>query len=72
MELTWVAILASLARALATACVFIYAEKNDHFKNIEDTKYQIFRSDLDEHSAPLYPGRAGARRHYIRCLAMAR
>lgn len=48
MELTWVAILASLAMALATACVFIYAVKNDYFKNIEDTKYQVFWSDLEE------------------------
>ena len=48
MELTWVAILASLARALATACVFIYAVKNDYFKNIEDTKYQVFWSDLEQ------------------------
>ena len=52
MELTWVAILASLAMALATACVFIYAVKNDHFKNIEDTKYQVFWSDLEEEASP--------------------
>jgi hypothetical protein len=48
VELTWVAILASLAMALATACIFIYAVKKDYFKNIEDTKYQVFWSDLDD------------------------
>ena len=55
MELTWVAILASLAMALATACVFIFAVKNDYFKNIEDTKYQVFWSDLEEDPRPLVP-----------------
>jgi hypothetical protein len=53
VELTWVAILASLAMALATACVFIYAVKNDYFKNIEDTKYQVFWSDLEEDTPPV-------------------
>lgn len=48
MELTWVAILASLAMALATACVFIFAVKSDYFKNIEETKYQVFWSDLED------------------------
>ena len=48
MELTWVAILASVSMALATACVFVFAVKRDYFKNIEDTKYQVFWSDLDE------------------------
>jgi len=48
VELTWVAILASLAMALATACVFIFAVKSDYFKNIEETKYQVFWSDLED------------------------
>jgi hypothetical protein len=56
VELTWVAILASLAMALATACVFIFAVKSDYFKNIEETKYQVFWSDLeDETQHPLPP-----------------
>lgn len=51
MELTWVAILASLSMALAAVCVFIFAVKKDYFHNIEDAKYQVFWSDLDvEHS----------------------
>lgn len=47
MELTWVAVLASLLMAAAAACVFIYAVKKDYFHNIEDAKYQVFWSDLD-------------------------
>ena len=48
MELTWVAILASLSMALAAVCIFIFAVKKDYFHNIEDTKYQVFWSDLEE------------------------
>ena len=48
MELTWIAILASLAMGLGTVCVFIYAVKKDLFRNIEDAKYQVFWSDLED------------------------
>ena len=48
MELTWIAILASLSMALAAICIFIFAVKKDYFHNIEDTKYQVFWSDLEE------------------------
>jgi hypothetical protein len=48
MELTWIAIAASLAMGLGTVCVFIYAVKKDLFHNIEDVKYQVFWSDLDD------------------------
>ena len=48
MELTWVAILASLVMALGAACVFVFAVKRDYFRNIEDAKYQVFWSDLEE------------------------
>jgi hypothetical protein len=52
MELTWVAIAASLAMALAALCIFIFAVKKDYFRNIEDIKYQVFWSDLeDPHSS---------------------
>jgi len=47
MELTWVAILASLAMGLAAACIFIFAVKKDYFRDIEDAKYQVFWSDLE-------------------------
>ena len=52
MELTWIAVLASLMMALAAACVFIFAVKKDYFRNIEDAKYQVFWSDLDEKPLP--------------------
>ena len=48
MELTWVAILASVAMGLAAVCIFIFAVKKDYFRNIEDAKYQVFWSDLEE------------------------
>jgi hypothetical protein len=48
MELTWVALAASVVMGLAGVCVFIYAVKKDYFRNIEDTKYQVFWSDLEE------------------------
>ena len=52
MELTEIAICASLLMAAATVCVFILAVKKDYFRNIEDTKYQVFWSDLDGPEAP--------------------
>src|SRR5437660_1640418 len=54
MELTWVAIVASLAMALATACVFIVAVKRDYFRDIEETKYQVFWEEEEEnpHAKP--------------------
>jgi hypothetical protein len=48
MELTWVALVASLGMAAATACVFIFAVKKDYFRNLEDTKYQVFWSDVED------------------------
>ena len=48
MELTWVAVMASLAMGLAAVCMFIFAVKKDYFRNIEDAKFQVFWSDLEE------------------------
>jgi hypothetical protein len=48
MELTWIAILGSLSMAIAAVCIFIFALKKDCFHNIEDSKYQVFWSDLEE------------------------
>jgi len=48
MELTWVTIAASLAMGLGAAAVFVYAVKKDYFRDLEDTKYQVFWSDLEE------------------------
>ena len=48
MELTGIAVLSSLLMAAAAMCVFIFAVKKDYFRNIEDAKYQVFWSDLEE------------------------
>ena len=48
MELTWIAIAASLAMGLGAAAAFIFAVKKDYFRDLEDTKYQVFWSDLEE------------------------
>ena len=52
MELTWIAVLASLLMAAAAVCVFIFAVKKDYFRNIEDAKYQVFWSDLEDGPPP--------------------
>ncbi|HWC01003.1 MAG TPA: hypothetical protein VG672_30055 [Bryobacteraceae bacterium] len=48
MELTWVALAASLMMGLGAACVFVFAVRRDYFKDIEDAKYQVFWPDLEE------------------------
>ena len=61
MELTWVAIIASLCMALAAVCIFIFAVKKDYFHNIEDTKYQVFWSDLEELDSPKEKGNGSSK-----------
>lgn len=48
MYLTWIAIIASLLMGIGAVLIFIFAVKKDYFHNIEDTKYQVFWSDLEE------------------------
>ncbi len=48
MELTWIAIAASLFMGLGAVLLFVFAVKKDYFRNIEDVKYQIFWSDVEE------------------------
>ena len=48
MELTWIAIISSLMMGLGAAAVFIFAVKKDYFRDLEDSKYQVFWSDLEE------------------------
>jgi hypothetical protein len=48
MELTWVAIAASICMGLGAACIFIFAVQKDYFHNIEDAKYQVFWQDMEE------------------------
>jgi hypothetical protein len=48
MELTWLAVLASVFMGLGAVCIFVYAVQKDYFHNLEDAKYQVFWSDLEE------------------------
>jgi len=48
MTLTWIAIIASLLMGAGAALIFIYAAKKDYFRDLEDAKYQVFWSDLEE------------------------
>jgi hypothetical protein len=43
--MTWVTIAASLAMGLGAAFLFIFAVKRDWFRDLEETKYQVFWSD---------------------------
>ncbi len=48
MDLTWVAILASISMALGALCIFVFAVKRNYFHNIEDAKYQVFWSEAED------------------------
>ncbi len=48
MELTWIAIIASLCMGIGGVLVFVFAVKKNYFRNIEDSKYQVFWSDVEE------------------------
>jgi hypothetical protein len=47
MELTWIAIAASLLMGGGALLVFIWAVRQQHFSSFEDVKYQVFWSDPD-------------------------
>ncbi len=48
MEITWIAIIASICMATGAALIFVFAVKKDYFRNVEDAKYHVFWSDLEE------------------------
>ncbi|HVM91260.1 MAG TPA: hypothetical protein VMT67_00535 [Terriglobales bacterium] len=48
MEVTWIAILASLCMGIGAALVFVFAVKKNYFKDVEDAKYHVFWSDVEE------------------------
>jgi hypothetical protein len=47
VELTWIAIAASLCMGLGAALVFVYAVKKGWFQGLEDAKYQVFWPDIE-------------------------
>ena len=48
MALTWISIAASLLMGLGAALLFVVAVKRNYFRDLEDAKYQVFWSDLEE------------------------
>ncbi|MFY9644233.1 MAG: hypothetical protein WAK29_03590 [Terriglobales bacterium] len=48
MEVTWLAIIASLCMGIGAALIFVFAVKKNYFRDLEDTKYQVFWSDVEE------------------------
>jgi len=48
LELTWIALAASLLMALGGACLFIFAVKKDYFRDLEEAKFHVFWTDLEE------------------------
>ena len=48
MELTWISIIASLLMGIGAVLVFVFAVKKNYFRNLEDAKYQVFWSDVEE------------------------
>jgi len=48
VELTWIAIIATLCMGIGAVLVFVFAVKKNYFRNLEDAKYQVFWSDVEE------------------------
>jgi hypothetical protein len=48
MEFIWITIIASLCMGIGAALVFVFAAKKNYFHNLEDAKYQVFWSDVEE------------------------
>jgi cbb3-type cytochrome oxidase maturation protein len=47
MELTWIAIAASLLMGGGALLIFIWAVRDHQFQSFEEVKYQVFWSDLE-------------------------
>jgi len=52
MEVTWIAILASLFMGIGAALIFVFAVKKDYFKDVESAKYHVFWSDAEDFVYP--------------------
>ncbi|MGA2558151.1 MAG: cbb3-type cytochrome oxidase assembly protein CcoS [Terracidiphilus sp.] len=53
MELTWIAIAASLLMGAGGLLIFVWAVRSHQFKSFEDVKYQVFWSDPQDLARPL-------------------
>jgi len=53
MELTWIAIAASLLMGAGGLLIFVWAVRSHQFKSLEDVKYQVFWSDPQDLARPL-------------------
>jgi cbb3-type cytochrome oxidase maturation protein len=53
MELTWIAIAASLLMGGGALLIFVWAVRSHQFKSFEDVKYQVFWSDPQDLAKPL-------------------
>ena len=48
LELTWIALAGSLLMALGGACLFAFAVRKDYFRDLEEAKFHVFWSDLED------------------------
>lgn len=48
MEITWIAIIASVCMGIGAVLIFVFAVKKNYFHDLEDAKYQMFWSDVEE------------------------
>jgi nitrogen fixation-related uncharacterized protein len=48
MEVTWIAIIASVYMGIGAVLIFVFAVKRNYFHDLEDAKYQMFWSDVEE------------------------
>jgi len=48
MEVTWIAIIASIFMGIGAVLIFVFAVKRNYFKDLENAKYHVFWSDVEE------------------------
>lgn len=48
MEHTWIAIIASLLMGAGAVLIFIFSVEKNYFQDLEDAKYQVFWSDIED------------------------
>ncbi len=48
MSLTWIAICASILMGIGALLIFVLAVRRGYFRNLEEAKYQVFWSEVEE------------------------